>query len=253
MAFLFACLLIPLHFSWLMKNGKIMAIIANGEIPEAALRKQIPAADTIIAADGGAEICRSLHLTPDYIVGDLDSISSEIRQVFPKTEIVQISEQETSDLEKALDFAISLSPTLIRIFGALGKRSDHALYNLLLLAERKFDSRIELYDNFGFWQILYPGTHILSGKPAETISLFALQQITGLCLNGFVYGSQNYLPITIFKSLSNTFRKSEATIRFDSGVLLFYRLLPATSSDITIKKNLASKRHPQKMYKKKVK
>ena len=56
--------------------SNIVAIIANGEKFN-DLEQILKDADIIIAADGGANLCRAKQITPDYIIGDLDSITLE--------------------------------------------------------------------------------------------------------------------------------------------------------------------------------
>ena len=61
-----------------MKDINIISIIANGAVPNCDfLNQNLIGTDMIIAADGGAEICRKLQIQPQYIIGDLDSVTEE--------------------------------------------------------------------------------------------------------------------------------------------------------------------------------
>src|SRR5690606_4712223 len=55
-------------------------VFAHGELddPEEALALA-RSADVVVAADGGATLAMSCGVTPDYIVGDLDSLDDETR------------------------------------------------------------------------------------------------------------------------------------------------------------------------------
>jgi len=61
----------------------MILIIANGILPPKDFCKQFTnKADKIIAADGGANHCLTLGITPDIVIGDLDSISDEAKEKF---------------------------------------------------------------------------------------------------------------------------------------------------------------------------
>ncbi len=77
----------------------------------------------VIAADSGADILREAGVQPDVIIGDMDSIS-DTRAWPHRTKIAKISEQETTDFEKAL---YATSASLYLAFGFLGHRLDHSL------------------------------------------------------------------------------------------------------------------------------
>ena len=52
-------------------------IFANGEIEEyGLLRECILAGSVIIAADGGLQHIRKMEMTPDVVIGDLDSVTN---------------------------------------------------------------------------------------------------------------------------------------------------------------------------------
>ncbi len=62
-----------------------ICIILNGEIKNYDYIKNIITKnnyDYIICADGGANHSYKMGITPDYIIGDLDSISSNIRDSY---------------------------------------------------------------------------------------------------------------------------------------------------------------------------
>ena len=84
----------------------------------------------IIAADGGANFLADQSISPDLIIGDLDSVSEQKIQNLETQKIIRISNQNTTDLEKVL--FNTQSPLTLGI-GFLGSRIDHELAALLLL------------------------------------------------------------------------------------------------------------------------
>ncbi len=214
-----------IYYYFNMKKEKIISIIGNGEKPDERFKEIILRSNIIITADGGANHSVELEIKPDYIIGDLDSIFPENKQKFCDSKIIRIEEQQTSDLEKALNFAATLSADLIRVFSVFGRRSDHAFYNFLKLWEIGNTQDIEFFDNFGFWKMYAAGQHILNGKPGETISLFTLEKITEFEMSGFGFPVESGNYKTGFFSLSNTFQTEKTKLKFASGKLFVYRLL----------------------------
>ena len=90
--------------------------------------------DLIIAADGGLLNATALGVTPDILLGDLDSLGSAKP---PKTtEVLQVpAEKDFTDTQLAVDTAIKKGATEIVIIGGLEGRLDHTLSNLSLLEE----------------------------------------------------------------------------------------------------------------------
>jgi len=99
-------------------------ILANGSFPvHATPFASLHNAKRIICCDGAAQNLLNAGLEPDFIIGDLDSVSDEIKQRFASVLIHQ-AEQETNDLTKAVHFCIENNWTEITILGATGKRED---------------------------------------------------------------------------------------------------------------------------------
>ena len=76
---------------------------------------------------------------PDFLIGDMDSIDPLLWDKLRdngKTKIIKISEQDTTDFEKALNF-ISTQLNIQRIIAlnAFGGRIDHTLANLNILVK----------------------------------------------------------------------------------------------------------------------
>ena len=63
----------------------MLLLVANGEPPPPRLLLSLAnQCRGLIAVDGGLKACDSAGLTPDFILGDFDSISEERYPVFDK-------------------------------------------------------------------------------------------------------------------------------------------------------------------------
>lgn len=212
-------------------SEKIVVIIANGEALKPKLRNFLSDADTIIAADGGVINCKIANIIPDFIVGDLDSIRFDLKKIFLTAEIIHNPDQETTDMEKALNLSISLKPMKIKVFSAFGKRTDHTVGNILVftklvqfISDKSID--MEIFDNFGKMKILKSGTHEIKGEIGSTVSLFSLNPIQNLTLKGFRYNLKNQDYPNTFLGISNVYESEICKINFDSGILFLYDVFP---------------------------
>lgn len=110
-------------------------ILANGEYPTHPLPLQILAgAPYVICCDGGADTYIEHGNVPDVIIGDGDSLSEENRQKYEHI-IQHISDQDTNDQTKAVNYLLKRGKKSIVIVGATGKREDHTLGNISLLID----------------------------------------------------------------------------------------------------------------------
>ncbi len=110
-------------------------ILAHGEYPSSertlGFLKQ---ADRIICCDGATERLLDDGIVPDLIVGDMDSLPKRLQQRYAGI-IHRDSDQETNDLTKAFKAALEPRPDTIHILGATGRREDHTMANVSLLAD----------------------------------------------------------------------------------------------------------------------
>lgn len=84
--------------------------------------------DIIIAVDKGLESLEKIHIEPDYIVGDFDSVDIRTLKKYKKTKIKKLNpEKDITDTNSALDLAIELKSSNITIIGAI--RYTNRSYN----------------------------------------------------------------------------------------------------------------------------
>ncbi len=125
-------------------------ILAGGDYPAAPRPLQILLqAPMVVCCDGGADGYIAEGHTPDIIIGDGDSLSAENRTRFADR-IIYEADQETNDQTKAVKYLLAEGKRRIAIVGATGRRDDHTLGNIALLAEyRAMGADIRSYTDYG--------------------------------------------------------------------------------------------------------
>ena len=201
-------------------------VIANGQLgAAAAIRACAAEADLLIAADGGAEHCRTLGLTPHLIVGDLDSLAPETRALFEQAGVrfeVHPTHKDETDLELALQAALREGAHEAVLVAALGARWDQSVANILLLAHPVFAPLtlrlVEGPDTF--WIIRDHAT--VRGQPGDGLSLLPLcGDVAGVTLTGLEYPlADSVLRFGFTTGISNRLVAPEATITLRQGILL---------------------------------
>lgn len=107
-----------------------MLILADGHpLPRKQLLRLKKGA-FVLALDGAAERCHKEKWLPDLILGDLDALSPGSLKFFQKMKvpILIAPDQNFSDLEKGIVWAIENKFSEIQIAQAWGDRVDHSLY-----------------------------------------------------------------------------------------------------------------------------
>jgi thiamine pyrophosphokinase len=203
------------------KKNSIL-IIANGEPPDdILLQRLVDKSDIIIAADGGSNICFRKNIYPDFIIGDLDSIETNVLTHFKECEFIKVTDQNIHDLAKALDLTKTLNPEIIRVLAAFGKRFDHSLANLLLIQQMYKELPLEFYDQHGILSMI-TNIYKLSAQPGQVISLFSFLPVVGLSLSGFRYSLKDQDYPDGFSGLSNVVDQKGAMIKIKKGSLYLY-------------------------------
>lgn len=197
-------------------------ILCDGEVPDSSvLRSEISECDLFIAADGGANTALELNLMPDIIIGDMDSYSSTGDE---RSEIIQDTNQETNDLEKALQYAIKKEVTDIKVFGATGERLDHTLKNLSVL--KQFHSAFNtLIFKDKYSVIFLINSPFTKQFPIGTsVSLFPLSgRVDGITTKGLQYPlNDEFLENGVRDGTSNRTVEKKVEIESKKGDLLLF-------------------------------
>ena len=141
----------------------------------------------VFCADGGYANAKAAGLEPDFLIGDWDSWEKPALDVPCVTLPV---EKDMTDLQAAMDEALSMGVTELLLCGCTGGRLDHTVSNLLLLewlAERGGQGMVVDEDNEV--RLLTPGVCRLEDRPHyHYLSLVPLDhKISGVTLKGTKY------------------------------------------------------------------
>jgi thiamine pyrophosphokinase len=179
-------------------------------------------ADYVIAADGGYDNLARYGIKADLIVGDLDSISCKTSAV--NCQLLQFSaEKDASDLKLAVDEAISHGFECFYIYGCLGRRLDHTLASvgvLAFIAEKHLTGWL-IGDGEAVTAIT-DNKITLNARKSGVVSVFSPQgQAKGVTITGLKYSLENgSLDFMSSHGLSNEFIGETAVIEVKDGTLI---------------------------------
>lgn len=205
-------------------------IVTGGNIEKEFLLKTIKEREfeTIIAVDNGLKILKEINIKPNHIVGDFDTVKSEILNLYKADTSVKIHKfnpiKDNTDTDIAIRLAVELKSNEIIILGAIGTRIDHLLGNIHVL-KYALDNNIEckIIDENNEIQLINKTTIIKKKEITKKyISLIPLtEKVENINLKGFKYELENG-TLTIGSSLgiSNEVIVEEAIIQFNNGILI---------------------------------
>ncbi|GHT73205.1 thiamine pyrophosphokinase [Bacteroidia bacterium] len=209
----------------LIQNFKTV-ILANGafpthKIPLSFLRN----ADRIICCDGAIFNLLDFGLTPDYIVGDLDSISETLKKCFAPI-LYHNPEQETNDLTKSIRFCTTRGWKEITILGATGKREDHTLGNLSLLTDYAEIATIQLLTDYG---VFTPQSSSASYESfaGQQISIFSITPSTLFTFKNLMYPLENQPLTSWWQGTLNEALSTQFEININKGKIFVFRTYSA--------------------------
>ncbi len=211
------------------KEENKVLIITGGHIELELIRELMEQESftMIIAVDHGLLAVDQLGITPDYIVGDFDSVPEELLAKYRDSKALTLTfprEKDKTDTEIAIEHALSHKATSLIIIGATGSRLDHTMANLHLLLlpmERKVDACIIDRNNKIY---LKQESFVIEKQKqhGDYVSLLPFSEVVdGLSLMGFQY-PLNRIRLTAGSSLgiSNEIIMDIGRVEFTKGILL---------------------------------
>jgi thiamine pyrophosphokinase len=151
-----------------------VTLVGGGEATVDDVRAAVALAPVLAAADSGAELAIRAGISPQAVIGDFDSLRKDVRNVIDDHRLHHISEQDTTDFDKALG---GISAPVVLAVGFLGGRLDHqmAAFSTLL---RYPDTPCVLIGRTEIAFLLPPRIEV-AVESDNVVSLYPMQKVTG--------------------------------------------------------------------------
>lgn len=207
-----------------------IAIVTGGSICPEFVEEELSREgfDTIIAVDRGADFFLTSGHTPQYIVGDFDSIAPDTLEKLEKKTGAVIekhpSEKDETDTELAILMASRMKASEIVIYGGTGTRMDHVLGNIQLL-KKALECKIPCTIKDPFNRIRMIDAPLCIAKKEQYgyyVSLIPFTEtVEKLTLRGMKYPLEEYtLHSGIARCVSNEIVGDVAEISFSDGIVI---------------------------------
>ncbi|KEJ89998.1 thiamine diphosphokinase [Sulfitobacter donghicola] len=193
-----------------------VTLVGGGDVKSQDLAEALTIAPRLIAVDGGLVAAQAAGAAVEAVIGDLDSAPPEALAQLAKERQHRISEQQSTDFDKALRHVEA--PLVIGI-GFGGKRIDHqlaAFHTLLVRAERPciLVGEEEVI-------VMAPPSLSLDMEAGEVVSLYPIMRTTGRStglkwpIDGLVFGPMQTIG-------TSNMATGKISIEIDeAGMLLF--------------------------------
>lgn len=192
-------------------------ILADGDFPSHPLLLQwLGRCPYVVCCDGAANAYIRSGRIPEAIVGDGDSLLPDIKERYASL-IHSEAEQDTNDLSKAFRFCLSQGRRDITIMGATGKREDHTIGNISLLADYMEKAEVRMMTDYGVFVPIREDSRFRS-RCGQQVSIFNMNS-TALSAEGLAY------PLSVFttwwQGTLNEALADSFVIRTNGKILVF--------------------------------
>jgi thiamine pyrophosphokinase len=197
-------------------------ILADGNFPGHKIPLgYLRSAEHLICCDGSAENLVKAGMEPEAIVGDLDSLTTDLRRRF-SDRLFQDNDQDTNDLTKAVKWCLGKGYKEIVILGATGKREDHTIGNISLLAEYSKEINVMIVTDTGTITPITESTKILSFA-GQQVSIFSINPESEITSAGLKYELRNLKLKNWWRATLNEATGESFELRFNGGPVLVYQ------------------------------
>lgn len=158
----------------IISSSDPITLVGGGQASAQDIAEALTIAPSLVAVDGGLIAVQSAGITPQAVIGDMDSAPPDALARVPLAHQHHISEQQSTDFDKALRHVDT--PVAVGI-GFCGKRVDHqlaAFHTLLVRADRPciLVAADEVI-------VLAPPRLMVPTIAGDVVSLYPLRPVTG--------------------------------------------------------------------------
>ena len=204
---------------------KKAVILADGEFPLHKVPLELlKGADLLVCCDGAVKKLEGTGIIPDAIVGDMDTLEAELIDKY-RSIIHKDPDQESNDLTKAFKYTLSHQPGSISIIGATGRREDHTIGNISLLAEyaSMTEIPIAIYTDHGIFTPMKESGCIKTA-PGTRISLFAFGSDVRIESEGLKYPLKGVVFDSWWKGTLNEASSEFVRLNISNGTVILFTL-----------------------------
>lgn len=198
-----------------------VALFLNGHPPSEC--PDIEIGSMVVCVDGAYQYLKRWKLIPNFLLGDMDSVRN-IEEVPLDTKIIQMSDQNHTDFEKALIFLLSKDVKEINVYASSGFQQDHFLGNLNIAAKYKNHFKLQFFDNHGTYFFLNNQNYLYDVED-KIISLIPFPSAEKVITEGLAYPlEERDLNIAYDISVRNKATQNKISISFERGNLIVFIL-----------------------------
>ncbi len=173
----------------------------------------------VLCADGGLKQALKLKIIPDIVIGDMDSLPKPLPKLrFKKPVFVCDFDENSSDFEKTLLWALERGFKTAFVCGVLGGGLDHALVNIAMMERFGAKMRMVMLGR-GRGVFLPKGLYQFALNKGERFSLLAKAGAT-VSLLGARYGLSEETLSSPGRGLGNT-AEGPISVRVHQGEIWF--------------------------------
>ena len=189
----------------ILNNNEFIAIVANGEPSNNPnITRLLQQATLIIACDGACAKLNNLSITPDYVIGDNDSITNNYLA------------KHSYFLKDKLKLQLP-----VIIFNANGYREDHFIANFALLNEFGIrHDKLFMLSDYGIFKYVATSQSIKC-KIGQQISIFNLSENNKITSAGLKWELNNLSLNKLFAGTLNQAIQTNINITIQKPIIVY--------------------------------
>ena len=176
-------------------------------------------AATLICTDGAATTAVKLGRIPDVIIGDMDSMDEA--HIPPECEVIAMTGQHNTDLEKVLEWCVKKNVPSATLLGLSGMREDHMMANFAVFSEYSHRLKLTAVTDYGIIHHV-AGNESFDCEPGATVSLIAASEKPILSTNGLIYPLISEQLKTSGHGISNQVENGQLSLEVSGGTLFLF-------------------------------